>query len=116
MNNTQAQPNQAQKAVGGLFGLIVVGAVLYYFFVYGGSDAITKSQFDSVKEGMSYQEVVQIIGSSGTESVSSSMPGVPGVTDTTITKIYSWQNKNGSNAQMTFQNEKLVIKGQFGLK
>jgi hypothetical protein len=65
---------------------------------------------------MSYSQVVFIIGEGGTESSSSTMEGVPGVMPSITTKLYMWQNSDGSNMNAIFQNDKLTTKAQFGLK
>lgn len=81
-----------------------------------GSDVVSKSQFDQISDGMSYSQVTSIIGNGGTESSSGTMQGVPGVMPSITTKLYSWQNSDGSNMNAMFQNDKLINKAQFGLK
>ena len=85
------------------------------FLVFGltgcfGKTVITKSEYEKLATGASYQEAVQIIGQSGTESSRVEIEGAP------VTVSYTWQNPNGSNAIMTFQDGKLVTKAQAGLK
>jgi hypothetical protein len=65
---------------------------------------------------MSYAQVIRIIGFDGEEMASSNMAGVPGVMEGLSTKMYSWQNSDGTNMNATFQNDRLVAKAQFGLK
>lgn len=74
---------------------------------------MSKKEFDSIKNGMSYEEVVNIIGGDG-ELLSET--GTSG--EQFHTMMYSWEGENGlgSNANATFQNGKLVNKAQFGLK
>lgn len=74
---------------------------------------INKEEFDSIKNGMSYEEVVNIVGGDG-ELLSET--GTNG--DQYHTMMYSWEGEKGfgSNANTTFQNGKLVNKAQFGLK
>ena len=65
---------------------------------------------------MSYHEVTTIVGSSGDEQATGLVDGIAGVSQSVITKIFMWQNADGSNMSCTFQNDKLVIKVQYGLK
>jgi len=70
---------------------------------------ITFAQFNELKEGMSYKEVVEIIGGEGRMfSVSSE----PGKTE------YRWEGRGrpGANADITFQEDRLINKVQFGLQ
>jgi hypothetical protein len=57
---------------------------------------------------MSYEQVVSIIGASGTEISRSEFAG-------NLTVMYSWKNADGSNMNAMFQNGPLVNKAQFGL-
>ena len=77
---------------------------------------VTKAEYDQIRHGMSYSEVVSIIGSRGEETGSNRMEGVPGVMESLYTVMYSWQNRDGSNMNAMFQNDKLMNKAQFGLK
>ncbi|MDR9792745.1 DUF3862 domain-containing protein [Aeribacillus pallidus] len=74
---------------------------------------ISKAEFDAIKNGMTYEEVVKIIGSEG-EVMSET--GEAGTDLHTI--IYSWDGEGeiGANANFTFQGGKLQNKAQFGLK
>ena len=74
---------------------------------------ISKAEFDAIKNGMTYEEVVKIIGSEG-EVMSET--GEEGTDLHTI--IYSWDGEGeiGANANFTFQGGKLQNKAQFGLK
>ncbi|RAL21426.1 DUF3862 domain-containing protein [Thermoflavimicrobium daqui] len=70
---------------------------------------VTMEKFKQIKSGMSYEEVVKIIGFEGTEMSSNELAGIK-------TVMYSWQNDDGSNMNAMFQNNKLNSKAQFGLK
>ena len=74
------------------------------------SKDVTMEQFNKVTEGMTYQEVVGILGSEGTVLSSSNMAGYK-------TVVYQWNGASfGGNMNGTFQNDKLIMKAQFGLK
>lgn len=69
---------------------------------------ITLEQFNNIKEGMSYEEVVGIIGEGEILSETKIFD---------ITSImYQWINKDGSNMNAIFQENGLMSKSQFNLK
>ena len=72
---------------------------------------ISKAEFDSIETGMTYEEVVTIIGGEGELSSQVEIAGID-------TKMYMWQGEGsfGANANATFQNNKLTSKAQFGLE
>jgi hypothetical protein len=70
---------------------------------------VTLSEYEQIREGMSYAEVTAIIGASGQELSRSELAGYR-------TVMYSWGNQNGSNMNAMFQNDKLVNKAQLGLR
>ncbi|PFB16989.1 hypothetical protein CN399_08485 [Bacillus cereus] len=72
---------------------------------------MTKAEFEQIQNDMSYEEVVKIIGSEG-ELQSESTVG-----DYT-SKLYTWKGEGGlgANANITFSNNKVQAKSQFGLK
>ncbi|MGM0806476.1 MAG: DUF3862 domain-containing protein [Bacillota bacterium] len=75
-------------------------------------DTISKDEFDKVQDGMTYEEVVKIVGNEG-ELLSET-----GEKDTQFhTVIYSWEGDSGwgANANMTFQGGKLMAKAQAGV-
>ena len=71
---------------------------------------VTLSEFRRVQAGMSYPEVVGIIGERGEEMSRTSIPGLP------TTVMYGWQNPDGSNMNAMFQGGSLIQKAQFGLR
>lgn len=79
------------------------------------SKVVTLDEFNQIANGMSYSDVTTIIGESGTEVSSGATPEVPGVMESVDTKIYSWENPDGSNMLATFQNDALINKAQAGL-
>jgi hypothetical protein len=74
---------------------------------------ISKSEFDQIKNGMSYEDVCAIIGSEG-ELLSE--VGESGTEYHTV--MYSWDGEGslGANANCMFQGGVLVSKAQYGLK
>jgi len=79
------------------------------------SSGITLDEYNQIKNGMSYQQVVSIIGVEGESISENSMDGIPGVMKSVSTKAYLWQNSDGSNMMVMFQNNKMIQKSQFGL-
>ncbi|WP_300380207.1 DUF3862 domain-containing protein [Clostridium sp.] len=69
---------------------------------------VTLDQFNNVKEGMTYEEVKEMLGEGQVISENEIM-------DLT-TIMYEWINKNGSNMNAMFQGDSLAIKSQFNLK
>lgn len=72
---------------------------------------VTAAGFAALEVGMSYRTVVEILGREG-EVVSSSNIA-------TVTVMYQWKADKGSrggNMNATFQDGKLAMKAQFGLK
>lgn len=82
-----------------------------------GAEAIQKQErlnlekFNKIETGMTYEQVVTIIGEEGTVLSESEISNIK-------TIIYSWYGKGsiGANANVTFQNGKVISKAQFGLK
>lgn len=79
-------------------------------------DVVTLDEYNRLQNGISYKQAVEIIGAEGTENASNAMPGVPGVMAPIETKSYIWQNRNGSNVILMFQNDKMMQKAQALLK
>lgn len=76
--------------------------------------AISLSEFNQIDTGMTYDEVVAIIGSDG--EVLSEVDLGTGEEYKTI--MYTWKGKGsiGANANITFQGGKVISKAQLGLK
>ncbi|MBS5166279.1 MAG: DUF3862 domain-containing protein [Butyricicoccus pullicaecorum] len=75
------------------------------------AEYITLDEYNQIQNGMTYDQVVEIIGSSGSSAAES------GVNDYTI-KIYTWYGNGiaGSNANVTFTNGTVSAKAQVGLE
>jgi len=76
---------------------------------YNRPQIVTLAEYHKIEDGMSYQQVVNIIGEPGKELSRSDIAGY-------TTVMYSWSNSGGSNMNAMFQNDKLVNKAQFGLR
>lgn len=81
-----------------------------------GANIVTFEEYERIEVGMSYKQVVEIIGSNGEELSRNKIEGIPGVMESVETVMYQWMNKNGANMNAMFQNDKLIQKAQYGLK
>ncbi|MDR0326533.1 MAG: DUF3862 domain-containing protein [Oscillospiraceae bacterium] len=74
------------------------------------SDKITLEKFNALESGMSYNQVVEIIGETGTLLSETTLFG-------TTSKMYSWDGKGifGGTATVMFENDRLFSKSQIGL-
>jgi len=73
------------------------------------SSGLTKAKFEQLKNGMSYKEVVSILGKEGEETSSSQ------VGKTTI-RTMKWQGVNYEYIFVNFTNDKMTFKSQANLK
>jgi uncharacterized OB-fold protein len=81
-----------------------------------GTDIVSFDEYQRIEVGMSYKQVVEIIGVDGEEISRNKIDGIPGVMESIETVMYQWANKNGASMNAMFQNNKLSQKAQFGLK
>lgn len=98
--------------------IIIVISLLMFLLATAGcgsSNKYTLKKFNQIQTGMSYSQCAEIMGGSGTLSAESIMQGVPGVMPTTVIKSYSWQNPDGSNLSIMFENDRMNMKAQAGL-
>ena len=73
------------------------------------STGLTEENYDSIETGMTYDEVVNIIGEDGTNISESEVAGIK-------TVIYEWTASDGwGNATITFQDDAVINKAQFGV-
>lgn len=114
------QCGKKQGAPGCLIVLLVVVIIAVLAVVFGPSkeeqqdlDApkITLEEYNQIEPGMTYDQVVKIIGSEGTPSSEVEVVGVN-------SKLYTWEGVGdlGANANVTFVDGKVTIKAQFGLE
>lgn len=74
-------------------------------------ERITLEEYNKIQTGMTYEEVVNIVGSPGTDTVTSEVAGYS-------MRVVSWEGNGfvGSNANVTFSNGSVSAKAQIGLK
>jgi len=68
----------------------------------------TRAEFGRISEGMTYEQVVNIMGTSGELIIVNEIDGIRTLT-------YSWKKANGSDINAIFQNGKLIQKVQLSL-
>lgn len=75
------------------------------------SEYITLDEYNQIQSGMTYEQVVEIVGSEGNPTVQSDGAG-------TSYQMYTWYGNGtaGSNANVTFLNGTVTSKAQIGLK
>lgn len=95
------------------------GSVIYDAFtgqapaVYN-APTISLAEFNQISTGMSYDEVVAIIGSSGTLLSESDL----GLGPEYVTAMWTWEGEGslGANANVMFQGNEVSSKAQYGLE
>ena len=94
-----------------LVTLLIIGGICLCVSIPNGLDSnvVTMAEFNQIQTGMSYEQVVKIIGAPGEEMSRVDLAGY-------LTIMYGWNNPNGSNMNAMFQNGFLISKAQFGLK
>jgi hypothetical protein len=73
------------------------------------NDVITLAKFNQIQNGMTIQQIQELIGSEGKLLASNNAGSTSG-------KVYWWQNQQGSNAIVEFKNDLVISKSQAGLK
>ncbi|MED1781747.1 hypothetical protein P4V43_07910 [Brevibacillus fortis] len=74
---------------------------------------ITKSEFEQIENGMSFEEVKKIVGGEGELLAEVGKAGEEGYT---IVYMYEGEGTIGANANFTFQGGVLQVKSQIGLQ
>lgn len=76
----------------------------------GNDGYATLDKFNAIETGMSYNDVVEIVGSEGTVMSESEVADIKST-------IYYWYSKDGvSNMNIMVQNDSVISKAQVGLK
>lgn len=102
-----------------LIGFIMIGIFgsstdkVYENSANKNDELISLEEFYKIENGMTYEQVKEIIGSDGTLTSDVSMGD-----EKYHTQIYMWYGNKitGGNANVTFQSGKVVGKAQVGLK
>jgi len=123
-------PQHSQSIIAGIcVAVIIIGGIIAWSTgmlseiskdlgigsIVGGVKHYTMAKYEQLTDGMSYTEAVSVLGDGGKEQSRSHMDGVPGVTPAIDTVAYAWQNPDGSNIILMFQNDKMQNKAQAGL-
>ncbi len=88
----------------------LVSFVTLFFASLAFAGSVTMDQYLKVEPGMTYEQVVGILGAPDQELSRSDMAGY-------VTVVYMWEGKSlGANMNAMFQNDQLVNKAQFGLR
>lgn len=75
-----------------------------------GGSGLTLNGYNQLQTGMSYGDVVRILGTEGTEISRNEFAE-------TVTVMYQWESRfGGANMNAMFQDDQLVQKAQFGLR
>ena len=78
--------------------------------IINSTATVTMEKYNSIKNGMSYAAVVEIIGGEGAPLSTSKILD-------SVSVIYSWDgNSFGANCNITFQDGTVFAKAQFGLE
>ena len=78
--------------------------IISFLFAYLLIAGITVEQYDEAKIGMTYEQVVNFLGSSGTLTSERGDRG----TDNYIVS-YRWKVKGGTSANLSFRGEELML-------
>ncbi len=124
-NNAKVCPKCGAKNINKGVVLATIATIFIFMMIFsnfiggegiGNTKDVTFNEYQKIKNGMSYREVVTIIGEEGEEVSSNRMEGIPGVMSSISTVMYQWANWDGSNMNAMFQNDRLMQKAQAGLK
>lgn len=108
--------------VGGCSVLMVAGAFVaneavqevQKQMIEDAKDDISMAQFNSLVNGTSYADAVQILGRHGEVMSENTFPNGTGGQIHTV--MYMWKNSGISSMTAMFQNDALMQKSQLGLK
>ncbi len=79
-----------------------------------GGSTISITEYESITNGMTYEEVCDIIGGEGELLANTDLD----LGDDLVTESYSWEGEGsvGANALIMFQGGKVISKSQAGLE
>ena len=104
----QAKINKIVYAV--VAAIVVICVIVLAVVVFNNS--ITASEFNKIKNGMTYEEVVKIVGCEGELGADASFGSYS-------SEIYTWKGLlyyiSGANANVTFSNGRVSGKASIGL-
>jgi hypothetical protein len=83
--------------------LSTIAIVLAALTAQASACTVTRDQYESLRSGMSYSQIVSILGCRGSEQVSIG-------TDEGDGTIYEWQGADGGSVLLSFLNGNLFIK------
>lgn len=114
---SQCHKKQTNPAIRVIGIIIIIIGIIAIVSGMGDTDSskedkcyITLAEFNEIKNGMTYEQVKDIVGCDGTVNSDTEVMG-------SKMTIYSWYGKDGiSNANVNIQNGKLINKTQIGLK
>ena len=94
--------------------VFILGLILYLVFVVGDGGStinyLTYDNYTKIQNGMSYSEVVSILGNN--EGTLDTSAGYGGYT----LSYYTWQNASGTRyIVLGFENGRVCAKSQYGL-
>lgn len=97
-----------------ILAIVVIAIVAIIITMPSSSSAISLTEFNSIQNGMSYEQVCDVIGGPG-ELLSDSDLGID---SEYATQVYKWDGNGsvGANANITFQGGVVISKAQFGLE
>ncbi|ALB39881.1 MULTISPECIES: DUF3862 domain-containing protein [unclassified Anabaena] len=72
------------------------------------NNVATKEEFDKIKNEMSYEEVIDIMGEKPSDDNSEHWA-------TYVPTVWIWKNMNGSEVRVSFSEGKVISKSQKGL-
>jgi len=90
------------KIVGGAISGIIALIFLFYVFIGFGA-SVSQEEYDSLRDGMSYSEVVQIVGGEGSLVMEMSTMGMR-------MRSYQWHGPGTSTVMLSFEGDRLAGK------
>lgn len=98
---------------------VILFFIIFFSFIIAGcvqQDKYSIEQYNSIYPGTTYQTCQSILDSPGVLMSETKIPGIPGYSIGSSIQTYSWQNDNGSNMVLMFEDGILTSKAQLGLQ